>query len=106
MSESAVSTERALLEASAVEEAALVLKCLGHPVRLHILDFLDARGESSVTEVYEGVGIEQAVASQHLSLMHTKGVIERRKDGVHVYYRLADDRARRVLACVQGCGPA
>ena len=83
------------------DETADVLRCLGHPIRLRILDLLERRGELTVTEVFEGVDIEQAVASQHLSLMHGKGVLERRKDGVHVFYSIRDDRALKVLACVR-----
>ena len=42
------------------------------------------------------------MASQHLSLMHDKGVLERRKDGVHVFYRIGDSRAYKVLSCLRG----
>jgi len=91
-----------MLEAQLLEDTATVLRCLGHPLRLRILDLLEREGELTVTEVYEGVGIEQAVASQHLSLMSDKGVLGRRKDGVNVFYTIADDRAHKVLACVRG----
>ena len=97
-----MTTSTTTLKPRAVEDTANVLRCLGHPLRLRILDLLERGGEMTVTEVYEGVGIEQAVASQHLSLMHDKGVLGRRKDGVHVYYSIADDRALKVLACVRG----
>ncbi len=90
------------VSAQAIEETARILRCLAHPVRLQILDLLERKGEMTVTEVYEGVGIEQAVASQHLSLMHDKGVLERRKDGVHVFYRIGDSRAYKVLSCLRG----
>jgi len=43
----------------------------------------------------------QAVASQHLTNMRDKGILSRRKDGVHVYYSIGDERALKVLACVR-----
>jgi DNA-binding transcriptional ArsR family regulator len=97
----AVDTQ-ALIDASAVEDTANVLRCLGHPLRLRILDLLERAEEATVTEIYESLGVEQAVASQHLTTMRDKGILERRKDGVHVYYGIGDDRALKVLACVRG----
>mgnify|MGYP002713246395 CR=1 FL=1 len=81
---------------------ARMLRCLGHPVRLRILDYLERRDEATVTEVYEALEIEQAVCSQHLNLMRDKGILARRKDGVNVYYRLGDPRALKVLSCLRG----
>lgn len=90
-----------ILTESAVEDTALILRCLGHPLRLRILDVLEKDGESTVTRIYEALGVEQAVASQHLTTMWDKGILRRRKDGVHVFYGIADDRALKVLACVR-----
>lgn len=90
-----------ILTAEAVEDSAHVLRCLGHPLRLRILDVLERGRESTVTEVYEALGVEQAVASQHLTTMWDKGILRRRKDGVHVYYSIGDERALKVLDCVR-----
>ena len=90
-----------LLKTDAVEDTARVLRCLGHPLRLQVLDVLEREGESTVTEIYEALGVEQAVASQHLTNMRDKGILARRKDGVHVYYSIGDERALKVLACVR-----
>jgi DNA-binding transcriptional ArsR family regulator len=90
-----------ILSESAVEDTAHVLRCLGHPLRLRILDVLEKGGEATVTEIYEALGVEQAVASQHLTTMRDNGILSRRKDGVHVYYSIGDDRALKVLACVR-----
>lgn len=90
------------LPAALLETTARMLRCLGHPVRLRILDLLEKRDEATVTEIYEGLGIEQAVCSQHLNLMRDKGILARRKEGVNVLYRLGDPRSLKVLACLRG----
>ncbi|TVR63105.1 MAG: transcriptional regulator [Gemmatimonadales bacterium] len=95
------STETTLAH-SDLEGTAHILKCLGHPTRLQILDFLDRAEEATVTEIYEAVGVSQPVASQHLTTMWDKGILVRRRDGVNVYYRIGDPRARTVLDCVRG----
>ncbi|MEX2473218.1 MAG: metalloregulator ArsR/SmtB family transcription factor [Gemmatimonadota bacterium] len=93
--------ERALLEHDDVENTARVLKCLGHPLRLRILDLLEWKSEATVTEVHEALDIGQAVASQHLTTMRDKGILASRKEGVHVIYRIGDERAVKVLSCVR-----
>lgn len=90
-----------IMETSDIENTARVLKCLGHPLRLRILDLLEQKNEATVTEVHEALDVGQAVASQHLTMMQDKGILARRKEGVHVFYRIGDERALKVLACVR-----
>ncbi|HSJ65239.1 MAG TPA: metalloregulator ArsR/SmtB family transcription factor [Gemmatimonadaceae bacterium] len=66
------------------------LKALAEPARLQILNAL-RKGERSVTELGEATGLGQANLSKHLRLLHTLGFVARRKEGLFVYYALADD---------------
>ena len=88
------------LNSEAVQAAALMLRCIGHPVRLQIINLLDRSGELNVTTIYEALGIEQAVASQHLNLMRDKGILASRRDGVNVHYRIVDSRITHVIDCI------
>lgn len=88
------------LNHDAAQQAAAILKCIGHPLRLLIIEFLDREGEQNVTAIYEALDIEQAVASQHLSLMRDKGVLASRRDGVNVFYRIDDPRVTGVIECI------
>ena len=64
-------------------------KALAEPARLQILNCL-RRGELTVTELVEETEFGQANVSKHLQLLHTLGFVSRRKDGLFVYYALAD----------------
>lgn len=86
-----------------VQDAATVLRCIGHPVRLRIIELLDTRGELNVTAIQETLDLEQAVASQHLSLMRDKRILTSRRDGVNVYYDIRDDKVVRVIDCLRAC---
>jgi DNA-binding transcriptional ArsR family regulator len=66
------------------------LKALAEPARLQILNAL-RKGERTVTELGEATGLNQANLSKHLRLLHSLGFVARRKDGLFVYYALADD---------------
>ena len=90
-----------IIAEEAVEGTAHILRCLGHPLRLRILDVLERSDEATVTEIYQALAVEQAVASQHLTTMWDKGILKRRKEGVHVYYGIGDERALKVLDCVR-----
>lgn len=84
-------------------EAAEILKCIGHPVRLEILELLDDRGELQVSAIHESLEIDQPIASQHLNLMRDKGILESRRSGVNVFYRIRDEKVIRVLECIRKC---
>src|SRR6186713_1590360 len=64
-----------------------VFQALGHPTRVAIVEYL-RNGEISVGQLCENVGIEQANASQHLAVLRTKHIVESRKEGNQIFYRL------------------
>ncbi|MEM8630816.1 MAG: metalloregulator ArsR/SmtB family transcription factor [Pseudomonadota bacterium] len=79
------------------EDAARFIKSLSHSGRLRILCYLH-EGERSVGELEDMLGARQAAVSQHLARLRSEGLVTTRRDGKTVYYRLADERAKRLLA--------
>lgn len=76
-------------------------KALSEPARLQILNCLRA-GEATVGELVEETGLGQANVSRHLQILHALGFVSRRKDGLFVYYALADDSVFEL--CDMMCG--
>jgi DNA-binding transcriptional ArsR family regulator len=76
-------------------------KVLAEPARLQILNVL-RRGEMTVTELAEATELSQANLSKHLQLLHALGFVTRRKQGLYVYYALANDDVFRL--CDIMCG--
>ena len=64
-----------------------ILKALGQPTRLKIVDFL-RDGERCVCEIFPAIGEEQSNTSRHLNLMVSSGTLFRRKEGVKIFYAL------------------
>jgi ArsR family transcriptional regulator len=64
-----------------------ILKALGQPTRLKIIDFL-RDGERCVCEIFPAIGAEQSNTSRHLNLMVSSGILSRRKEGVKIIYAL------------------
>ena len=79
------------------EVKARIVSVLANPRRLEIVDLLCER-ERTVSELSGALGIAQATTSQHLAVMRKSGVVETRKDGNFVYYRLADQKIAEACA--------
>jgi len=81
------------------EIKARVISVLANPKRLRILDLLASR-ERTVSELSTDLGLAQATTSQHLAVMRKAGVVESRKEGNFVYYRVADPQIAKACAMV------
>jgi len=88
-----------------MERAAEVLRALSHPARLRIIDALST-GEVCVKGLEEILGIPQPSVSQHLTRLKYAGLIESERRGHLVCYRLAHDRAAKILRALMEEGEA
>jgi len=68
---------------------ASIFQALAHPTRIAIVEAL-RDGELSAGAIIERLGLEQANASQHLSILRTKQVVNSRKEGNQVFYSVRD----------------
>jgi DNA-binding transcriptional ArsR family regulator len=71
-------------------QVAAYFNVLSEPARLRIM-YAVCTGEKSVSEVVVMCGTSQANVSRHLLALHKAGILLRRKDGVTVYYSIADN---------------
>lgn len=63
-----------------------------HPLRLELLQLLHERGECTVSDLAEATSVRMANLSQHLAIMRATNMVLSRREGVSIYYRLADTR--------------
>lgn len=80
-------------------DASNFLKAISHEGRMMILCHL-VTGEKSVTELEELLAARQAAVSQQLSRLRLEGLVVPRREGKAIYYRLADEKPRRILEVV------
>ncbi len=76
-------------------------RALGDPMRVRMLDLL-RDGELSVNGLAEQLGAGQQNVSKHLAVLTEAAMVARRKEGTHVYYRIADEGV--FALCEQVCG--
>jgi len=77
----------------------ILFKALGDRTRLRILALL-AAGEVCVCNVHESLGLPQPTVSRHLAYLRRSGLVETRRDGVWIHYRLAPPAERLAAAIV------
>ena len=82
------------------ETRARIMKALGHPTRLFMVDEL-SRGDRCVCELTEMVGADTSTVSKHLSLLREAGIVDFEKRGTQVYYHLAAPCVRDFFACLE-----
>jgi DNA-binding transcriptional ArsR family regulator len=84
-----------------VELIARRFRLLGEPMRIRLLDLL-RDGEASVGALAQALDASQQNVSKHLTVLAESGILGRRKDGNHVYYRIVDEGV--FALCDQVCG--
>lgn len=96
-----VLTER--IETDKLQSALNMLKVIAHPIRLAIVDLLTENKKLTVLEVQKALNLEQAIASQHITLMEDKGVLLAEKVGRNKYISLRFPKMKNIVNCLENC---
>jgi len=81
------------------EKQAEIAKAIAHPLRIAVVNFLKD-GEQCVCDIAEHIGSERSNVSRHLSVMANAGLLEYRKEGLKVIYRLKTPCILEFFSCV------
>jgi len=92
----------AAIEPGVLARASRVIRVVGHPLRLRLLELLE-EGERNVTDLVRGSGAGQATVSQQLKILRAEGVVGDRRDGPRVFYRITEPKVTRILDCIREC---
>lgn len=76
------------LDIERVEKIAFVLKAIGHPMRVAIIDLLSQHDKMSVNDITKYLGLEQSLTSHHLANLKMKGVLGSKREGKNIFYFL------------------
>jgi ArsR family transcriptional regulator len=71
-------------------------KALGHPTRIRILELLRG-GELTVSDLQAGLDVEASVVSQQLAVLRSRRIVQPRKVGSNVFYRVRDPQVWQIL---------
>lgn len=90
------------METQVYEQQAAIAKAIAHPVRVSVLHFLKD-GEQCVCDIAQTVGTERTNLSKHLALMTAAGILDSRRDGLKVMYRLKAPCVLKFLDALTEC---
>ena len=85
-----------------MENEAAFFKVLADPTRLRLAVLLSIQGESCVCQLVEALETPQYTISRHLGIMRSAGLVEQRRQGTWMYYKLSKAR-NRLEECLQEC---
>jgi len=91
------------LKPEQLEQAAIMLKAIAHPMRIAIISFLEDGKKLTVTEIHERLKLEQSTTSHHLGILKDKGVLGSQRDGKNTYYFLKHAELSSIVECISGC---
>jgi len=77
--------------ATASKRLAELFGLLSNPNRVRLVEELSSRGEMDVNSLEQELGISHSAVSQHLTLLRAHRIVTERREGRHVFYRLAKD---------------
>ncbi len=80
-----------------------MLKVIAHPIRLAIVDLLTKNTRMTVLDIQVALGLEQAIASQQITLMEDKGVLKAEKVGRNKYVSLRFPNMQTIVNCLEDC---
>ena len=75
-----------------IKKAGLILRAINHKLRQEIVQFIDGKGQVTVTEIFVEMRMEQSVASQHLAILRRAGIVKTKREGKFMYYSLNLER--------------
>lgn len=86
-----------------IAKASEIIKALGHPVRIQILNLLSSKKNTkmSVKEIQESLGLSQPETSRHLIVMKNGSVLNYEKQGSSSYYFINDNYS--FVSCISAC---
>lgn len=71
-----------------IKALALAIRAYKHPLRQQILTLIKEREKIAVTDIWEALKCEQAVASQHLTILRRADLVSTERVGKYIFYRL------------------
>lgn len=77
-----------------------LFRILGHPARVRLLELLQ-QGERSVGDLQRELGLDSSGTSQHLGVLRRHGVLDTRREGTSIFYRVRDPRIFQLLAAAR-----
>jgi predicted transcriptional regulator len=89
------------IEEDKLDNAIDVVRALAHNLRLQILTFIDKNGVINVNKIYNTLGLEQSITSQHLRILRLANIVLTERQGKQIFYSINYEYLQQVVGNVQ-----
>ncbi len=84
-----------------LEVSSEILRALTHPLRMKILEFIDANGTINVNRIYNTLNLEQSITSQHLRILRLAGLVSTQREGKFIHYSINYDKLKKCVDSIK-----
>ncbi|HAE13707.1 MAG: helix-turn-helix transcriptional regulator [Chitinophagales bacterium] len=89
------------VDISKLEKSAEIMRALAHPLRMKIMGFIDKNKNVHVNKIYNTLGLEQSITSQHLRILRNADLVKTKREGKFIFYSLNYDKIAKVLSMME-----
>ncbi len=89
-----------LINEDHLEIAGSLIKALAHPLRLQILHYIDQNPSTNVNGIYNSLGLEQSITSQHLRVLRVAELVNSSRSGKEILYSVNHPRVKTIKDAV------
>jgi DNA-binding transcriptional ArsR family regulator len=87
-----------------LEQAGDVVRALAHPLRLKIINFIDKNPSTNVNNIYNSLGLEQSITSQHLRILRVAKLVDSDRNGKEILYTINIEKIKKIMGAVTDLG--
>jgi ArsR family transcriptional regulator len=85
-----------------LEDASELLRAVTHHLRLKILDYIDKNPHTNVNSIYNSLGLEQSITSQHLRILRVANLVIAKRNGKQILYSVNYDKISQIDQAIKG----
>ena len=96
------SSVESLIHGKNLGVSAKTLRVLAHPLRMHLIAFIDEHGKINVNKIYRSLKLEQSLTSQHLRILRDEKLVLTTREGKFIFYSVNYSRIKRIVELLDG----
>lgn len=93
--------EQIKLDYQVLKKCVLILRAINHPFRQTMIKLLEEAKQSTVTDIYKKMKLEQSIASQHLAMLRRAGIVSTKRNGKFIYYSVNKDVINNINGLIE-----
>lgn len=90
-----------IIDEDKLDIAARILRALTHDLRLEILSFIDKNEKINVNKIYNTLGLEQSITSQHLRILRLNNIVKSDRQGKQIFYSVNYDYINSIVGNIK-----